>query len=287
MTDSLNAVTPQVRVYFITSANPGANATLSPSSALADATGFAEVTATANGVIGAYQVGAIVFDTSTEFPITQLFNLTNLAAVIPDFVLTVTKSGSGTGTVTGTGIACGADCTETLSQNTVVQLIAAPSAGSTFVAWTGAGCSGTGTCSVTMDAAKTVNAQFVLIPAATFLLTATKSGTGSGTVSATGIACGVDCNEIYAQNTLVALTASPAAGSTFAGWSGAGCSGTGSCIVTMSAAQTVNAQFDALIPPPPPPPVATVAVPTLDPVMLLLLAMLMMGAAGFTAVRRP
>ncbi len=369
VTDSLNAVTPQVRVYFSASNNAGANATLSPSSALADATGFAEVTATANGVVGSYQIGAIVFDTSTESPITQIFNLTNVAAVIPDFVLTVTKSGAGTGNVTGTGITCGADCTETLAQNTVLVLTAAPTAGSTFVGWTGAGCSGTGTCSVTMDAAKTVNAQFDVgviptfvltvtksgagtgmvtgtgiacgadctetlaqnavvlltaaptagstfvgwtgagcsgtgtcsvtmsaaqtvnaqfdvIPAATFLLTATKSGTGSGTVTATGIACGADCNEIYAQNTLVTLTASPAAGSTFAGWSGAGCSGTGSCIVTMSAAQTVNAQFDVVIPPPPPPPVATVAVPTLHPALLALLTLLMAGAMLLTTARR-
>ena len=249
VTDSLNAVTPQVRVYFIASANPGANATLSPSSALADATGFAEVTATANGVIGAYQVGAIVFDTSTESPITQLFNLTNLAAVIPDFVLTVTKSGAGTGTVTGTGITCGADCTETLAQNTVVLLTAAPLAGSTFAGWSGAGCSGTGTCSVTMSAAQTVNAQFDVIVVPTFLLTVTKSGAGTGTVTGTGITCGADCTETLAKNTVVVLTAGPTAGSTFAGWTGAGCSGTGICSVTMSAAQTVNAQFDVVVVP--------------------------------------
>jgi hypothetical protein len=41
------------------------------------------------------------------------------------------------------------------------------------------------------------------------------------------------------------LTATPSAGSTFAGWSGAGCSGTGMCVVTMSAAQNVTATFNA------------------------------------------
>jgi beta-lactam-binding protein with PASTA domain len=40
----------------------------------------------------------------------------------------------------------------------------------------------------------------------------------------------------------VTLTATPAAGSTFAGWSGA-CAGTGLCNLTMSADQTVTATF--------------------------------------------
>jgi hypothetical protein len=155
VTNSLNEVTPQVRVFFTTTGN----ATLTPSSALADANGFAEVTATANGVVGSYQVGAIVFDTSTETPITQLFNLTNLAA-LPTFALTVTKSGTGSGTVTAIGVDCGIDCNETYAQGTVVSLAAVPVAGSTFVGWSGGGCIGIGACMVTMDAAQTVNAQF-------------------------------------------------------------------------------------------------------------------------------
>jgi hypothetical protein len=42
----------------------------------------------------------------------------------------------------------------------------------------------------------------------------------------------------------VALTASAASGSVFAGWSGGGCSGTGACTVTMSGAQSVAATFN-------------------------------------------
>jgi Divergent InlB B-repeat domain len=49
----------------------------------------------------------------------------------------------------------------------------------------------------------------------------------------------------------VTLTESPASGSTFAGWSGAGCSGTGTCTVTMNAAQTVTAAFNAIPKPQP------------------------------------
>ena len=43
-------------------------------------------------------------------------------------------------------------------------------------------------------------------------------------------------------NTVVSLTASPAAGYVFSGWSGA-CSGTGACSVTMDSAKTVTASF--------------------------------------------
>ncbi|CAN5867248.1 hypothetical protein BH18ACT6_BH18ACT6_10000 [soil metagenome] len=54
-----------------------------------------------------------------------------------------------------------------------------------------------------------------------------KTGTDTGTVtsSPTGINCGTDCTEAYSNGTVVTLTATPAAGSTFAGWSGA-CTGT-------------------------------------------------------------
>lgn len=76
-------------------------------------------------------------------------------------------------------------------------------------------------------------------------LTLTKTGSGGGTVtsSASGIDCGSDCTEAYATDTQVTLTATPDSGSVFAGWSGA-CSGTGSCSLTMSSAQSVTATFN-------------------------------------------
>ena len=39
------------------------------------------------------------------------------------------------------------------------------------------------------------------------------------------------------------MTAAPTAGSTFTGWSGGGCSGTGTCTVTLNAATTVTPTF--------------------------------------------
>ena len=76
----------------------------------------------------------------------------------------------------------------------------------------------------------------------TRILTVAKAGSGSGTVTGPGISCGSDCSEPYADGTSVTLTATRAANSTFAGWSGA-CSGTGSCVVTMSADTFVTATF--------------------------------------------
>ncbi len=154
------------------------------------------------------------------------------------YTLSVVKAGTGSGTVTGTGISCGADCSEVFGYGTVVTLTQAATLGSTFAGWSGA-CSGTGACTVTIDAAKSVTATFILD---TYTLSVAKAGTGSGTVTGTGISCGVDCSETFPFNTLVTLTATPATGSTFTGWSGA-CSGTGGCTVTMDMARNVTATF--------------------------------------------
>jgi lysyl endopeptidase len=79
----------------------------------------------------------------------------------------------------------------------------------------------------------------------TFSLSVSKPGNGSGTVVSvpSGINCGTACSAPFARGTSVTLTATPAAGSTFAGWSGA-CSGAGtSCSFVMNAASSVTATF--------------------------------------------
>jgi len=155
--------------------------------------------------------------------------------------LIVTKSGSGTGTVTSSpaGIACGSDCSEVYAPGTVVTLTAAAGSGSRFAGWTGGGCTGTGTCVVTVNAAMMVVAQFDRL----CTLTVARLGTGSGTVTSnpSGISCGADCTEDFVCGTAVQLTAAPN-GSTFIGWSN-GCSGTGACSVTLTTSTTINATF--------------------------------------------
>lgn len=75
-------------------------------------------------------------------------------------------------------------------------------------------------------------------------LTVTDSGNGKGTVTSSpaGISCGGTCTASFASGTSVALTATPAAGATFNGWSGA-CSGKGTCSVVLNANTTVGASF--------------------------------------------
>lgn len=162
------------------------------------------------------------------------------------YTLTVSKDGTGSGSVSSSpsGVSCGGDCSEDYLDGTVVTLTATPSAGSTFTAWTGAGCSGTGTCQVTMSAARSVTATFTQI---THTLTVSTTGSGTGSVSSSpaGIDCGLDCSQSYNEGTSVTLTATPGGGSVFSGWSGGGCSGTGSCVVTMDGAKSVTADFTA------------------------------------------
>jgi hypothetical protein len=76
-------------------------------------------------------------------------------------------------------------------------------------------------------------------------LTVAKTGIGTGTVesSPSGIDCGEDCGELFAKDTFVTLSAIADSGTEFAGWSGAGCSGTGECVIALSAATSVDALF--------------------------------------------
>jgi hypothetical protein len=83
-------------------------------------------------------------------------------------------------------------------------------------------------------------------------LTVTKEGTGTGSVgsSPAGITCGADCSEAYDAGTVVTLTATPDANSTFTEWGGDGasCGSATTCQVTMDAAKVISATF-TLIPP--------------------------------------
>jgi subtilisin family serine protease len=179
---------------------------------------------------------------STTATVTATFS------VIPPQPITVTvdKNGStGTGTVTSTpaGIDCGGDCTGTYPGGTTVTLTHRATAGSRFAGWSG-GCSGTTTCEVTSTVS--VTAIFnVLPPPGTFTVTILKGGDGTGKVASaqTGIDCGAICSANFLNSTTVTVTATADGGSTFTGWSGGGCTGTGSCVVNTAA--TVTATFDA------------------------------------------
>ena len=78
--------------------------------------------------------------------------------------LTIGLQGTGRGMVISKplGISCGKDCTEDYDTGELVLLIPRPAADSVFVGWSGGGCKGTDTCTVTMDDDVTVIATFTL-----------------------------------------------------------------------------------------------------------------------------
>jgi hypothetical protein len=81
-------------------------------------------------------------------------------------------------------------------------------------------------------------------PPTSWTLTVTKSGRGNGTVTSSpaGINCGGTCSASYANGTTVTLTTTAGTKTRFTGWSG-DCSGTGSCVLSMTANHFVTATF--------------------------------------------
>jgi uncharacterized repeat protein (TIGR02543 family) len=184
--------------------------------------------------------GACTGTANCELTVTSDVSVTASFA-LDNFSLITVPSGNGTGTITSnpTGINCGSDCDQTFTANQTVVLTATPATGSSFTGWSGGGCTGTGTCTVTITGVQTVTAEFTLNK---YALTVTPAGNGQGKVTGTDIDCGTDCTESYDYNTSVTLMAAPAVGSTFTGWSGA-CTGTGNCIVKIDQAKDVTATF--------------------------------------------
>jgi len=79
-------------------------------------------------------------------------------------------------------------------------------------------------------------------PKANLTVVASGTGTGGVTMLPQGVPCGASCQS-FPVGTQVTLTAAPASGSTFAGWSGGNCTGTSPCAVALGANTTVGAAF--------------------------------------------
>jgi hypothetical protein len=161
---------------------------------------------------------------------------------LPQFTLSLNVSGSdgATGTIgmaAPTEVTCAAPCAESLDNGTQVSLIAKPAKGARFVGWSGS-CSGAGPCTPSMDAAKSVVAQFA--PAAV-RISVTRKGRGSVASTPAGISCPRRCAASFTAGS-VSLRAKPAKGYRFAGWKG-DCSGKAACVLSVDADHSVTALF--------------------------------------------
>jgi PKD repeat protein len=160
------------------------------------------------------------------------------------YTVSLEKAGEGAGTIESRDrlLDCGNDCSHPYEEGTVLTLTATPEEGSTFAGWGGA-CTGEGPCQLTMSADKSVTATF---DRRTATLTVATAGEGKGAVSSNDgrIGCGSTCSASYPDGTEVSLTATPAEGFVFVGWTGA-CSGVGSCKLTLGADASVTAGFES------------------------------------------
>ena len=162
-------------------------------------------------------------------------------------VLTVEKGGTGTGLVdAGSGITCGSDCVESFAQGTSVVLLATPSTDAEFDSWTGCDSVQGDQCTVSMNADRTVTANFTDVES---VLSVTRTGSGQGSVTSApgGINCGLDCSELYPYGQEITLTANPASNSNFHFWSGCDETNGLTCTFTLNEDRSVFASFSPIV----------------------------------------
>jgi hypothetical protein len=195
----------------VTSSPAGINCGNDCSESYASGTGVTLTAAPAQGASFAGWSGACTGSNSTcTLTINGARSVTATFTTKP--VLDVTKMGTGGGTVTSSpaGIDCGNDCNQPFDQGISVTLTANPNATSTFGGWSGCTVTGPLTCSVTMNASKTVTATFD-VQNVTRTLSVTVTGPGNvasapGQINCTDGSAGV-CQDTFNNGTTVTLTA--------------------------------------------------------------------------------
>ncbi len=167
----------------------------------------------------------------------------------PSGQLSVSSDGTGSGTIISSppGINCGNICSADYPAGTQVSLTPNPDPGSVLASW-GGDCAGTGVCLISISSItpQSAVAAFNSENSNAVSLTVALSGLGNGSITSSpqGIDCGSVCSASFAPQTQVSLTAVPASGSVFAGWSGSGCSGTGACAVSSRSPESITAAFN-------------------------------------------
>ena len=160
------------------------------------------------------------------------------------YTITVQKAGNGSGVVVSSpsGIECGSTCAAVYGYGANVSLSATAAASTRFVGWSGACTGADPVCTVTVDAARSVTATFVLKQ---YPVVVQKRGNGTGVISNQpgSINCGSTCSELYDHGTMATFRATADATSLFSSWQGACTNTTVTCTVTVDTANMVTATF--------------------------------------------
>ena len=131
------------------------------------------------------------------------------------------------------GVVCTSNCTTQWDQGSTLGLLATPSKGYRFVQWSGGGCTGNTSCTLTMSAPQTVGAVFGPLRVA---LHRTVVGRGR-------IACTPACGLTVAAGGPLILRALPASGWRFVAWAGACRGGVPLCQPKTGTTVSVRARF--------------------------------------------
>lgn len=156
------------------------------------------------------------------------------------------NGGGGSIACSTTGGAPFGACAPSYNAGTTLTLQATPNAASNFSGWgngSGSGIGSPSACTTTTDLCTFTMTGNATLTANFNRPTFTVAVTGTGTVNSNpaGInTCTTNCLAAFNKGTPVTLTAS---GAGFTGWSGGGCSGTGTCQMTLTTDTTVTANF--------------------------------------------
>ncbi len=155
---------------------------------------------------------------------------------IKTYTLTASAAPTVGGTVTRS------PSTSPYDSGTVVTVTATAAAGYTFTGWSGASAATTSSVTITMDANKTLTANFqqnAVTPTTKFTLTTSANPAAGGTITRSPNAT------TYDSGTTVTVTAAATSGYTFTGWSGASTVTSASVQIAMNEDRTLTANFQS------------------------------------------